>query len=269
MFCPQCGKENKKESVFCFNCGNNLQGGSTVIPEKIKAENNTPKKKKSNSALIVVLIIALVAIITLGICACGVIFMFIKSTNSAPVRREAEPVTVATAVVAEVEEPIFEEMTEMVLAEETDVVGIYDPYLRAGMSGLNEYPTYTKITNEKYSYYCDVPDNFTQYEFGDTKSYVSEDYTAIMKIASRVNYDGYTAKEVLNMRIEELGGYVHYSTSKNDWFALSVIVDEDMCYYIKGYAEEYVREFIFYFPYEYIDIYDDYIEHIEDNFKCE
>lgn len=47
MYCGKCGKENKEEAMFCFNCGASL-GKVPVPPTPVKGDESSEKEKHIN-----------------------------------------------------------------------------------------------------------------------------------------------------------------------------------------------------------------------------
>ena len=137
---------------------------------------------------------------------------------------------------------------------------------RSGEQNLTTEPTYVTVSDSQYSYYCHVPNHFVKDDTSDHITYYSPDKTAVMKIIAFNNSSNKSVADVMNNYIASIGGEVTYSASGESWFAVSIRKD-NVAYYIKGFVDHYIREFTFDFPIEYLDIYDDYISHMEDNFK--
>lgn len=135
-------------------------------------------------------------------------------------------------------------------------------------SSFNLNPTYTRIYSNGYHWYCDIPDNFDQTEFGVDPAFEAKDGTAKMKIESKSNVYNKTLNEVRTEYLNDMNGVDVLKLSGNDWFAASFVVD-GVAYYKKCYVDHYIRSFEFSFPKEYLDmgVYNDYIEHIEENFR--
>ena len=74
MFCNKCGKKNKKDSKFCFNCGINLEE-----KKKINVNELQVSAKVGYYARIVALILL---IINIGIILFGIISLFSSTSNS-------------------------------------------------------------------------------------------------------------------------------------------------------------------------------------------
>lgn len=111
-----------------------------------------------------------------------------------------------------------------------------------------------------------IRSHFVKDDTSDNITYYSPDKTAVMEIIASDNASNKSVTDVMNGYIASIDGEVTYSASGETWFAVSMRKD-GVAYYIKGFVDNYIREFTFDFPSEYLDVYDDYIEHIEDNFK--
>lgn len=126
---------------------------------------------------------------------------------------------------------------------------------------INKSPRYQGMQNYEYSYYYVVPEHFVQVN----NEYYAPDNTAKINYYAAAN-DGVTSTEALNSFISAIGGTVTYSAKGSDWFAVTVEKD-GVIYYRKGFTDQYIREFTFVYPSVYTDVYDGYINVIEDNFK--
>lgn len=262
-FCPDCGKRINNASGKCEFC--NTQKAPKDISEK------TTKSAKKVIFSLVFLIMCLIICLIIVLC-----FWLYENDQTKNINSEKQDMSISINKEVTKENTGDNSVQEYESNNTVDIqnddfknnsnVEIENYELKFGVVGLNSSPSYTRKVNEKYSYYCDIPDNFNQYSYGDTESYISSDNTAIMQLISRENDESDDVAKVMNSVISDLGGMVSYSASGEEWFAIS-IEKENICYYVKGFVDEYVRKFVFYFPNEYLEVYSDYIEHIEDNFK--
>lgn len=96
--------------------------------------------------------------------------------------------------------------------------------------------------------------------------YQPYDNSAVMEINAYSNTYNMSVQEAMNSYISLIDGTVKYSANGDTWFALSIQKD-GVDYYIKCFVDHYIRYFTFSFPDQYLDVYEPYINYIEDNFK--
>ncbi len=269
--CKNCGSILNEGAAFCQNCGTPVNAGM--------AQNFTPvppanKKGKETIILIVALLLVSFAVSVLA----GFFYLNNGADNKNEKPAETESVSKETKepedsdipeapkkpekseMPEETEEP--EESEKPVNTHKTGEEKGEFPY-RFNEYAIIEYPTYTRIYNDDYSYYCAVPDHFRILSDG---IYYAPDNTALMTITADVNFEALSTEQVMYRYIAEIGGKVSYSATGDEWFALSMEKD-GISYYRKCYVDHYIRAFSFSFPDEYLDIYDKYINYIEDNFR--
>lgn len=291
--CPHCNSPVTEDAVFCKNCGKPLAdnyihsrsdqndqtsgGGNNPYtpPTPIDDYHPTPK---SNQNLIIAIV---VAVATITICIVALFAILTSNNNSdyndnAPTETEVEEEEtetpeptptptpthsfVPTTPPRKTSEPSNIRITETV----PDKFGAIN-YTRS-KDYVSSTEAYQRMINDTYHYYCDYPSDFVHTRGDNMEIFTAPDQTAVMKVYSATNAAGQTRDSEMQSIINQLGGTVEYSATGNEWFAVS-ITSNHICYYVKGYVDDYIREFIFYFPEEYLTFYDSYIEHIEANFR--
>ncbi len=286
--CSVCGVKNPELTVqrsnnYCAKCGSKIDASIGYCqfcnPGVIKPT------EKSSKKLVAVLISAIAVLIVLLVILCC-FFMINQNSND---ENYVEPQNVAEETVeTEPDVPLDgddydepepyepqkpgkpDEATDITFINNNHWVGFPGGFGFAyGVTSLNTNPTYGRSTENLY--YCDIPDNFMYLETvgsgnNITKSYAPTNQTALMQLVVQENTAGDDVTTVKNRFWTDVGGTVTYSPSGDDWFAMSIENGDD-CYYIKGFVDDYIREFIFCFPKEYMDVYSGYVEHIEDNYK--
>ena len=256
MLCPHCQTRLHPEATFCPKCGTKIT--NSTVPKK----NSVP----------LAMIIALIAVII--ICVTFLLLMFLGSSDEkADVNPSQSIQTAETPLPTQI--PATETPTSTYIPVHTSTPAITpqpttetsDGY-NFGLNpyGLNQSPTYTKISNSSYSFYCYVPTHFTCTSSTLPMVYHAPDNSAKMEIDAYYNSYNMSVQEAMNSYISLIGGTVKYSANGDTWFALSIQKD-GVDYYIKCFVDHYIRYFTFSFPDQYLDTYELYINYIEDNFK--
>ncbi len=281
MNCRLCGNELDKDSKFCQVCGctveqqpiinrnqinKNMANGKAVQQRSnnqgvrrnyqsrpiAKAEYSaSPTPKKSNKT-----IIALIAVITVLLVGLAGAVGYILNNRDEKVNDHR----LIGGKDTKVEEMDIESPKPTAMPKPT---ATQPP---TPTSKLVANPKYEIMENSAWDYYCAVPDHFEETTGPESNAYYLTDGTAEMSVGAKNNYSKLSVQGALDKYIGETGGAVTYSATGDDWYAVSVTKD-GMVYYRKCFVDEYIRAFSFKFPEEYLDIYDDYIEYIEDNFK--
>ena len=276
QYCPRCGKPLDAENDFCGECGFNIRIN--------KRRNITPHSGKTPKLLLISL--AVIIVLLAAIVVCLLISQSEKeklTKNNVGFNQETTHINKMDrengdkdeeGIILNDESSLKESRTDKNYAdyeleeprysnsEENEKIYSF----RSGERNLITEPTYITVSNDQFSYYCHVPSHFVKDDASDNIVYYSPDKTAVMEIIASNNTDNKSVSDVMNDYITSVGGEVTYSASGESWFAISIRKD-DIAYYIKGFVDDYIREFTFDFPAEYLDVYDDYINHIEDNFK--
>ncbi len=256
--CPKCGKQLSENALFCGECGTTLASKITRTQKNVQS----PKKKR-DGGLIVLIVILIVVLLGSG----GTVF-WIYHTNpnididSPNILSESSSNSID---IKETDTTTDEEETDKSNDVTANINNNTDEFSYTfNQENITESPTYTRIENSEYSYYCAVPKHFIEDVAG--KVYRAPDNTALMDIRSKSNTSNMTVEQAMNEYISEIDGTVTYSASGDTWFAVSIEKD-GIAYYMKGFVDHYIREFTFSFPTKYLDVYDVYINYIEDNFK--
>lgn len=277
IYCPKCGKSQNINALFCGECG-------AKLTETIDSQINNNKIKKKDRGLIILIVLLIIVIIS----SATVVYWVYTSNQSIDVEmpniytdtssesssneKEIESEnnyktdeTYETNVTEKTEKPVQTEEAKQTNEIISDVNTYTEQFSYAyNQDNINENPTYKRVEDSQYSYYCAVPMHFIEDIEG--RQYRAPDNTAIMKIIADNNRSNMTVEQAMNEYISEVGGTVTYSAKGDTWFAVSMEKD-GIAYYMKGFVDHYIREFSFSFPTEYLGIYDIYINYIEDNFK--
>ncbi len=264
--CPYCNTPLNTGDVFCRSCGNRLSQSSNNYSPQPEPRNTKPDKNGSkNTVLIVIMSILLLAVVVLA--------LKYATLNNESAEDASET---STPVATEQLQTVNPTQLPMPTAESNKTLSVRivdaDPEkfglinFAYNKSSVASIPSYSRLVNDTCLYYCDYPRDFTHSQQANMEVFTSPDNTAVMKVYARKNSYNQTVKGEYNSTVNAIGGTIEYSSSGDDWYAVS-ITKNGIAYYVKGYVDEYIREFIFYFHNEYLDFYDEYIEHIEDNFK--
>lgn len=272
MFCEKCGNKLDEGAAFCGECGTPVQtivdGATQVLPQSRKAEgfdssvpsryySNAPKKKNSLTPLIIVLVAVIVI-------SGGVITYMLMKSSSTPAmdtpdisettpRKDAEPTPTQEPTLSPTPAPAETASEQM-------------PYTG---TALIENPAYLMFDDSEFNTYCAYPSHFiSQSVSGKTRlSLVSPDGRTTMKLLAEYNTNGTTVEWAMNEYQSYIGGEAAYKANGDTWFAMSIEKD-GMVYYRKLFVDDInIRCFDFICPKDELNIYNGYVNYIEDNFK--
>ncbi len=275
--CRSCGHPIREGARFCKNCGATIK---TVEPACAPKEAMAETKKKASKTPLIVISIILAVVLFLGGIGFGLYVAGVFGNSD-----DSDTHDVAGKVddyeYEDIEEDDTDADTETDSEKDKDTdteKGDKDietekkvPVFEFDISVLKpkEEPVsgYNPIRVDTYSFEAIVPADFVCTAEGDGwVTYVASDNTARMMLYGQDNYYGYTVEQELERYKNEIGGTVTYEASGKTWFAVSIEVD-GICYYRKCFVDHYIRTFDFVCMHEHLDIYDEYINEIEDNFR--
>lgn len=135
-----------------------------------------------------------------------------------------------------------------------------------------ENPTYLTYNDSFLKLSCAYPSHFVKTEnvkAEDRLLLKSPNKIANMSICVIQNNSTLSAKAVMQQYINSMGGNIEYQANGDTWYATSITVG-DMWYYRKCFVHnDYISWFDFNYPIRYNDMYQKYINYIEDNFKVQ
>lgn len=286
--CEKC--ETINDSDVCAICGekrpivpnapeqnqNRNNNQQVKVDKEMVTEHTTPSKKDTDNRLLLGVLIGIIIVLLVVISSFMIYFFVVQKDDDNHERDRQQTVEMTEMPEAETTGDDNQNPSSTIrpmpgeTTTETINQQLYPADFVYGVSSseFDLYPTYTRVSNSAYSWYCDIPDNFEQYVYGSQPCYRAMDGTAIMRIEARPNDYGDTVEEVRADYINSMNGVDQLKAKGSDWFASSFTVN-GITYYKKCYVDHYIRSFEFVFPKEYLDmhVYDEYIEHIEDNFK--
>ncbi len=254
-FCGNCGNKLSENSIFCDNCGHKVQNEITTEALTIKSPQNTDlKRTKRKRNFFIFLTVLLWSMVVFVISLIGYSFYIDNISNETEQKQnissQKEYVQYDTGVI-ENEQADIEETTENV------IINIIDT------------PTYYRLESPEYSYYIDIPTHFVEDKHSDKKYRIfnDPDGTASIAVLVNENFDRKTSEVLLQEVIEDFGDSITYKANGDSWIAMSATADS-----ISTYQKIFVKDNIYTFRFtcdeEYVDVYKNYIEHIEDNFKA-
>ena len=253
MVCNKCGYQLGRDAAFCPKCGNRIKSDA----------------KKTSASTILIVVVSVIA----AIAVISSIVIVLNYTDSLKERIKSdgghEESTMPKHIVKVKDEPA-DEPEEELEDEEAEVEVSEQPAkedfdFRFGVTGIPENPDYTYFSDKDYAYYCHIPSHFLNDYTTERARFYAPDKTAVMELIAYYNTKNKTPRDIMNERIEAVGGEVTYSASGETWFAVAMRKN-GISYYTKGFVDHYIREFTFDFPTEY-EVYKGYVEYIEDNFK--
>lgn len=257
-YCPKCGKPINKNALFCRGCGIRLAANTTGGQEKLQ--------KKKDVSLIVLIIILIVVLL-----GCGATLFWTYHANRNDISTEFSDGPIESEKKDNAISKDEETNETRGIGDDADEAASNDISLDASefsyalnQTNINANPVYKTVSDSEYNYYCAVPAHFVEDVAGHM--YHAPDKTALMNIYAESNVYDLNVEQVMNQYIYEVGGTVTYSASGDTWFAVSMEKD-GVTYYMKGFVDHYIREFTFNYPSEYVEVYDKYINYIEDHFK--
>lgn len=253
-FCGNCGNKLSENSIFCDNCGHKVQNEITTESLTIKSPQNTEiKRTKRKRNIFIFLTVLLWSMVVFVIALIGYSFYIDNISNETEQKQnissQQEYVQYDTDV-KENEQADIEENTENVILNIIDT------------------PTYYRLESSEYSYYIDIPTHFIEDKHSDIHSriFYSPDETAGITVIVNENSDKKTSDELLQDMINDFGDSITYKANGDGWLAMSA-TDNGISTYHKIFVKDYIYTFRFTCDEEYVDVYKNYIEHIEDNFK--
>lgn len=247
--CPNCDTLNTTRR--CVVCGNEEP---TVLPPELKNTITQSKiKKKSNKGLI----IALCSVIGVLIAAIAVILIMFLSVNE----EQTDTVTTNTHEAVDKDE---EKNQETEKEDEYIVDPVYS--IRFNLSvdkhEMDKKPGYLKESDAAMVY--TVPKNFEDLDNG---RYFAYDNTAHIRFTKSDVISSKTMNDLLLEEKSRLGGEVSLERLEENWYAISSLRN-GVIYYSKAImGKDYIISFMFVYPEEYRDIYDDYVDNIVDGFS--
>lgn len=247
--CPNCDTLNTTRR--CVVCGNE----APVIkqPELKNTITQGKNMKKSNKGLI----IALCSVIGLLIAVIAVIIIMFLSVDE---ETKESTATNTHEVMVENEEQRIE--TEKKDEYIVDPVYSIKFNLSVDKHGMDKKPDFLQVNDGVMSY--SVPKNFKD---NDNGRYFAYDNTAHIRFIKSDTINGQTISDIFLEEKDRLGGEISLEVQKEDWYAISSLRNE-VIYYSKAImGKEYMISFMFVYPEEYRDIYDDYVNDIVEGFS--
>ena len=127
---------------------------------------------------------------------------------------------------------------------------------------MDKRPGFVKRSDAVMSYL--VPKNFKDSGNG---RYFTYDNTAHIRFVKSDVIGQKTMEDLLSEEKSRLGGEISLERLEEDWYAVSTLRNE-VIYYSKAImGRDYIISFMFVYPEEYRDIYDDYVDDIVDGFS--
>jgi len=253
-FCGNCGNKLSANSIFCDNCGHKVQDKNTTESSTIKMPQNTElNKTKRKRNLFIILTVFLWLMVVFVISLIGYSFYIDNISN------ETEQIQNTAS-----QQEYVQYETDVIESEQADIeVNTEDAIIN-----IIDSPTYYRLESPKYSYYIDIPTHFIEDKHSDEKyrMFNAPDGTAAIAVLVNENFDQKTSDVLLQEIIEDYGDGITYKANGDSWIAMSATTDS-----ISTYQKIFIKDNIYTFRFtcdeEYVDIYKNYIEHIEDNFK--
>ncbi len=253
--CPNCDTLNTGRR--CVICGGEKPDIQPEIKSTMSKSFSNENKVSSNKGIIIVLC-SVIGVLLVGIIIlCIVLFAGIIG-GEAP---EEQPNSSH-----EIKAEIDENEEEKEKAEKKDKY-ISDPVysikfnLSVDKHTMEKNPTY-ETKSDDYMTYA-IPNGFKS---SDNGRYFSKDSTAYIRYMKEDKTE-IPIPEIIAQKKSFLGGNVYLENTQDNWYVLSTLRNE-VIYYTKSIVDEnYVISFMFVYPEEYRDIYDDYVDDIIDGFE--
>jgi len=256
-------KSEKKEQI---------KNPKEIKEDKPKAEKTAKTVNASNALKIKIFTIVIACLATLAVglgITVGVVLL--SSVEKAPQKQTVENAQTKDDKTKK-EDTI--DVAELEVGESTGVAE------KEGIKIDTDYPfqkgkklaapqlEYKTLRNSEFAYKCDVPADFEFVFDADGEiRYGASDKTAYMDIGAFKNTGELDAAAVKNMISKELGTSAEYEVSGDDWFIMRTVRDS-VVYCNKCFASpDIVRYIEFVYPLEYDEIYDVYVNDIEDTFE--
>ena len=130
-------------------------------------------------------------------------------------------------------------------------------------------PRYKVYTDANFLFSCAYPAEFVGYiESARSVKYSvrSEDGSAALKLCAEENNGRLTAEQSLSIFKAEKGGYVHYESLGDTYYAVRMVSGETAYYRYMRLKNGKMYWFDFSYPYKYLDEYQPYVEHFYNSF---
>ena len=275
LFCRKCGEKLEENAEVCQSCGYVLNVKKTVDNTNVR-----PVAEKKSVAPVIAVISAVFAML---LCAVTVVVLFVLPALTQSVHGKADEPDQINIISENDDEDdnspdekptnkvVFPSIRSQNIVHSPDNIDLQESESEQKPDPESENtPVYRMFNDYEFNTYCAYPTEFKVVDnilYSDRLRLVSPDNTAEMVVGAEYNIYGLTVEESMNDYINNGGGYVKYSASGKGWYAVSYELN-GMIYYRKCFVQdEDIRWFDFSYPAEQDELYDKYINYIEDNFK--
>lgn len=284
MLCSKCGLKIDDNDAFCRECGTRIDQAITL--NNSGADTDTQKVQKSDyeevnydcqdsknkinwfpkkDSLLPLLVI-------LGVVAIGSTYSIWYMLGKTYIKPTTSYYNVGQTTKTGEASKVQGDMPKM---NSTQVTSPTDSSIISGKQSYGEEvgnPTYLTYNDSAYKLSCAYPSHFIKTENikeEDRFLLESPNKIAKMSICAIQNNSTLSAKAVMQQYINSMGGNIEYQANGDTWYATSITVG-DKWYYRKCFVHnDYISWFDFNYPIRYNDMYQSYINYIEDNFKAQ
>ncbi len=123
--------------------------------------------------------------------------------------------------------------------------------------GMDKHPEFSQKDNGEIVY--SAPMNFKNTA---GHSYQAYDETAAIKFFTRRIDKSKTISDIMAEEKRRFGNSITYETSEINWYVFLAKTNDIQYYYCEKLQDGEIVGFVFFYPSEYIDIYDDYLDEL-------
>ncbi len=244
--CPNCDTLNSGKR--CLVCG----GEKSSVPE-IKSTMSAPKKSTADKKLIIALC-SIIAVLTIGIIVLCVAWLTDGNSTETQTPVNSHEIKLGSETVKKEDKAKEDKYI-------SDPVYSVKFNLSVDKQKIEKNPEYEKKSNEEMTYI--VPNHFRT---SDNSRYFPRDNTAYIRFMKESVTDAVSV-DLMASKKSQLGGNISLERAEDTRYFLSTLRN-GIVYYTKGIiCEDGVISFMFVYPEEYRDIYDDYVKDIADGFE--